>query len=46
MDERATGLGGALEMHNRAEGGTEVVLRFIPQVTAGSDSVNLLGGAQ
>ncbi|GAB3343124.1 type IV pili methyl-accepting chemotaxis transducer N-terminal domain-containing protein [Chromohalobacter beijerinckii] len=46
MDERATGLGGALEMHNRAEGGTEVVLRFIPQVTAGSESVNLLGGAQ
>lgn len=46
MDERAVGLGGTLDMHNRAEGGTEVVLRFTPQVTAGSESVNLLGGAQ
>lgn len=46
MDERAVGLGGTLEMHNRAEGGTQVVLCFTPQVTAGSESVTLLGGVQ
>ncbi|TDX29418.1 two-component system nitrate/nitrite sensor histidine kinase NarX [Modicisalibacter xianhensis] len=45
MHERAAGLGGTFTMRNRAEGGTEVVLCFTPQVTAGSESITLLGGA-
>ncbi|MEC9482523.1 MAG: histidine kinase, partial [Halomonas sp.] len=44
MNERAAGLGGTLDMYNRSEGGTEVVLCFTPQVTAGSESVTMLGG--
>ncbi|WP_083236001.1 histidine kinase [Halomonas caseinilytica] len=44
MHERAARLGGSFAMHNRAEGGTEVILCFTPQVTADSDSVTLLGG--
>ncbi|MDW5375634.1 type IV pili methyl-accepting chemotaxis transducer N-terminal domain-containing protein [Halomonas sp. HP20-15] len=44
MSERAAGLGGTLDMHNRAGGGAEVELCFTPQVTAGSESVTLLGG--
>lgn len=46
MNERAAGLGGTLDMHNRSDGGTEVVLCFTPQITAGSESVNMLGGVQ
>ncbi|MCD6009384.1 type IV pili methyl-accepting chemotaxis transducer N-terminal domain-containing protein [Halomonas sp. IOP_31] len=45
MSERAAGLGGTLDMHNRDERGTEVTLCFTPQVTTGSESVNMLGGA-
>jgi len=45
MNERAAGLGGTFEMHNRPEGGMQVVLCFTPQVSSGSESVNVLGGA-
>ncbi|GHB13255.1 type IV pili methyl-accepting chemotaxis transducer N-terminal domain-containing protein [Modicisalibacter luteus] len=46
MNERAAGLGGTLDMHNRDVGGTEAILCFTPQVTTGSESVNMLGGVQ